>query len=132
MFNRYITLDGKRYAVIDPQYEPVIDRMKTYTKGLTGKSIIQDFTVEDRVPKEWIFRLRAFISETYDPEYGLVSDLEAAYHQPYVTFTEHDDSKNHLVGILSPIRPVPQVGANIEGHCYGVAFIDVTLEKIFL
>ena len=129
--NDYITLDGKRYKVVASGYQPTTDRQRTYTVGLTGKTIVQDFTVQNRVPQTWGFRLRVFINSPDDPAYGVYADLLAAYAQPYVTFIEHDDSISHEVGINSPIVQMPRVAANISGVCNGILFIDVLLIKRF-
>jgi hypothetical protein len=43
----YITLDGKKYKVTDldeNSWKPAWQRQKTYSTGLTGKTIMQDFT----------------------------------------------------------------------------------------
>jgi len=137
-FQKYVQINNKKYRVIDNgQWQPTIDRQKTYEVGLTGVSIIQDFTRADgaggeREPQFWVATLRVFIDEPWpDNSYGNWSDLLAASRQPFVDFVEHDDTKTHKVGIHSPLIPLPRVGANIEGHCYGEFWVDVKLEKIY-
>jgi hypothetical protein len=77
--------------------------------------------------------LRVFQTTPWpDSSFGVFEDLLTAYRLPYVNFTEHDDTQTHVVGIEGvPIVRIPRTGANIEGHCYGVDYIDVTLIKIF-
>lgn len=134
-FQRYVLLDGKKYPVVDTgpgSFQPIYDRQKTYDIGMTGKTIIQDFTVEERVPQEWKMTLRVFQYDPWpDDSYGVFSDLLAAVYEPFVDFVEHDDTKTHQVGISNPIIRIPRVGANLEGHCNGIDFIEVTLVKVF-
>jgi hypothetical protein len=137
--NHYIQLDGKKYRVIDDgKWAPVFDRQKTYNVGLTGKSILQDFTRSDgaggeRMPRQWIARLRVFITTPLpDASFGIWTDLLAAYNKLSITFIEHDDSLTHTVGIESPVAQLPRVGANINGECNGEFWIDVRLPKIYV
>jgi len=129
-FNDYITLNEKKYKVVADGYQPTVDRQRVYTTGLTGKTIVQDFTVLNRVPQTWGFKLRVFINDPDEAGYGTYADLLAAYQLPYVSFIEHDDSiPPHEVGIVTPIIQVPRVPANISGECNGILFIDVLLIK---
>ena len=137
-YNDYITLNSKQYKVVDsgPQsFQRVFDRQRVYNEGLTGLTIIQDFTVTDvdvREPHNWVMTLRVFISERPDDDWGLWSDLLAAYRLPYVEMTYFDGTSQWNVGFQNQIIPVPRVGANIEGHCYGIFFADVNLKEIYL
>ena len=130
-WNDYITLDGKRYKVMEVLYEPTLNRQRTYQVGLTGKTLIQDFTTANRVPQWWNYRLKIFIS---DPEpttdYGIWDDFLAAYNQNSVPFTEFDGVTAHQVGFPVPLIQIPRVHANIEGHCNGVFYTDVMLLKV--
>ena len=134
-FNDYITLDGKKYKALDlgqGSWQPIYNRPKVYDIGLTGLSIIQDFTVSDREPRVWKMTLRVFISDPFpDNSFGVFDDFLEAYREPYIDFTEHDGVTQHVVGIESPVVQVPQVGANLEGHCNGVDWIEVSLVKIY-
>lgn len=131
-FNKWITLNGKKYTIVDEGWKPFVQRQKVYGIGLSGKSIIQDFTTSSREPKWWEFRIRAYTTTPPDSSWGTWTDLYAAYQQAYVSFTEHDDSKTHQVGLDSAFLRELRVPANIAGHCNGVEFIDVTLRKIYL
>lgn len=137
----YITLDGKKYKVVDAGGETFTrtwDRQKTDDIGLTGLTILQDFTViegdGDREPRSWNFRLRVFINDPWpegDATFGVWADLLSSQRKPYVTFVEHDQVTTHEVTLRSPIVPLPRVGANIDGHCYGIDFVDVMLIKVY-
>ena len=139
-FQHYVQLDGKRYRVKDfgqGSWQPVFDRPRTYDIGLTGKTIIQDFTVPDgvggeREPRSWKMTLQVYIDEPWpDASYANFGDFMDAYREPFVTFIEHDDTASHNVGIVNPVVKIPRVGANIEGHCFGVDWIEVTLIKVY-
>lgn len=140
-YQDYITLDGKKYKVVDEGGETFTrtwDRQKTDDVGLTGLSILQDFTVNegtgDREPRVWQFQLRVFINDPWpdgDASWGVWANLLAAQRKSYVTFIEHDQATTHEVTLRSPIVPLPRVGANIDGHCHGIDFVDVTLIKVY-
>lgn len=137
-WNDYITLNSKKYTVKDmgpESFQRVFDRQKTYQVGLTGATIIQDFTVDpgtEREPHNWLMTLRVFISERPAVEWGLWSDLLTAYRQPYVTMEYFDGVTSWPVGLQMQMTPIPRVGANIEGFCYGIFFVDVNLTEVYL
>src|SRR5512138_1462523 len=96
---KHITLNGKKYTVADldeSSWKPSYNRQKRYDIGLTGLTIIQDFTVPDggggeRMPRTWSLTLRVFISTPWpDATWGTWTDLLTAFKQPYVTYVEHD------------------------------------------
>jgi hypothetical protein len=130
----YITLDGKKYKVADrddSSWKPAYRRQKKYSIGLTGKTIIQDFTVSSRVPRDWSLTLRVFIATPWpDVTWGTWADLQAAFDKPSVTYVEHDGT-SHTVGIEKPLIPRPRVGANVLGECYGIFFVKVNLIKVY-
>jgi hypothetical protein len=130
--NDYIELDGKRYKVAADLYEPGEDALRTHTIGLTAKTIIQDFSVANRHPQFWKFKLRVFINDPWpDDSFGTWADLRAAYlNNPYVSFVEHDDTQVHDVVIDGPLLKIPQVPANISGLCNGILLVDVELTKV--
>lgn len=132
-FQYYIKLDGKKYKILDDgQWRPTIERPRTYQVGLTGLSIIQDFTVSSRIPQLWTGTFRIFINDPIpDSSWGGFDDLLAAYNQPAVTFIEHDDTLSHSVGIATRLDKIPRVGANISGDCNGIFHIPLQLVKIF-
>ncbi len=131
-FQRYVSIDDKKYAVMHDGYEPIIDRQRIYEEGLTGKSIIQDFTVSSRNPEQWLFRLKVYIDSPWpDTTWGNFADLRIAYEQPYVTMVEHDDTISHLVGMPGQLPRLPRVAANISGVCYGVFYTNVFLKKVY-
>lgn len=136
----YITLDDKKYKVSDlddSSWKPVWKRQKKYSVGLTGKTIIQDFTRPDgaggeRLPREWSLMLRVFISTPWpDGDWGTFADLLAASNKATVSYTEHDETTTHTVGILKPVIPRPRVGANVLGECYGIFFVPVQMVKVY-
>lgn len=130
----YITLDGKKYKVADlddTSWKPTIKRQKQYSLGLTGLTLIQDFTFAGRVPRDFSLALRVFISTPYpDATWGTWTDLQTAFAKPSVTYVEHDGT-SHTVGIQKPLIPRPQVGANINGECFGIFFVTVNLIKVY-
>jgi hypothetical protein len=137
----FITLDGKKYKVADldeNSWKPAYKRQKVYSIGLTGKTIIQDFTVPDglggeRMPRDWPLSLRVFIATPWpDATWGTWADLLAAFNKPTVAYVEHDGVTSHTVGILKPLVPRPRVGGNINGECYGIFFVQVNLVKVYL
>lgn len=136
----FIYLDGKKYKVVDndqDSWQPARDRQRTYEVGLTGRSIIQDFTRPDgaggeRMPRDFHLILRVFISTPWpDSSFGVWSDLLAAYNKPTMTYVEHDGVTTHTVGMQGQLLPVPRVGANIDGVCFGIFFVEVNLVKIY-
>ncbi|MCP4361346.1 MAG: hypothetical protein GY796_25330 [Chloroflexi bacterium] len=135
-FQDYILLDGKKYKVVDmpggESYQPIHDRFRRYTVGLTGLSIIQDLTPSGREPQSWRFRFKMFISDPWpDATYGTFSDFMTAYAKPAIAFTEHNDTVTHVIGILNAVAEEPRVGANIEGICNGVVYINTAMEKLY-
>lgn len=138
-YSDYITLDGKKYKVVDQgadTFKRIWDRQKIDDIGLTGLTILQDFTVDEgdgeREPRTWNFQLRVFINDPWpDNSFGVWANLLAAQHKAYVTFVEHDGVTTHEVTIRSPIIPIPRVGANIDGHCHGIDFVDITMVKVY-
>lgn len=134
MANDYISLDGKKYKVADlddSSWKPAYKRQKVYGIGLTGKTIIQDFTVSDRAPRDWSLSLRVFIATPFpDSSWGAWADLLAAFNKASVTYVEHDGT-THTVGIKPPLIPQPRTGANIDGACYGIFFVPVNLVKVY-
>lgn len=129
---RYIQLNGKKYAVMADLYEPVIGRHRTVEEGLTGKTIIQDFTVSNRTPYDLAYRLKVFINDPIpDNTWGMFSDLEAAYKKLIVPLIEHDDTSTLDVCFLGNLPRVPRVPANIEGVCSGVFYCDIHLKKVY-
>jgi hypothetical protein len=131
----YITLNGKKYKVVsrgDDSYQRIFDRQKTDTVGLTGKTIMQDFTVSDREPHNWLMTLRVFISEPWpDSTWGLWSDLLTAYRAAYVPMIFFDGTTQWNVRIRSPLTPLPRVPANIDGHCYGIFYVNVDMVEVY-
>jgi hypothetical protein len=137
-YNDYITIDNKQYKAQDmgpDSFQQVFDRQKTYEIGLTGATIMQDFTVTanniEREPHSWKMTLKVYISERPATEWALWSDLLVAYRKLYVPMIYFDGSTQWNIGILSPIVPVARVWANIEGHCYGVYYVDVNLQEVY-
>src|SRR5512139_706763 len=118
-FRDYIDLDGKRYKVTalnDQSYQPVWDRQKTDEVGLTGLTIMQDFTFSNRVPRLWHYTLRIFVNDPWpDSAYGVWNDFLIAYEKAYVTMIEHDDTQSHEVRIRSSLIPQPRVPGDITG-----------------
>jgi hypothetical protein len=112
-------------------WKPAYKRQKVYSIGLTGLTIIQDFTNTNRVPRDWSLTLRVFIATPWpDATWGKWSDLLAAFNKPTVTYIEHDGT-THTVGIQKPLIPRPRTGANILGECYGVFFVSINLIKVY-
>ena len=134
-YQKYIKLNNKRYKVMDfgqGSFQPIIDRQRVSAEGLTGKTIIQDFTVSNRVPQLWRMTLQVFQTTPWpDSNYGVFSDFLTAYSTAVVDFVEHDDTKTHKVTLEGPVAKTPRVGANIEGSVYGVDWIEITLRKVF-
>ncbi|MCP4708118.1 MAG: hypothetical protein GY869_05810 [Planctomycetes bacterium] len=130
MFQKYIQLNDKRYAVYGDGYKPGIDLFRVHTVGLTGKTIIQNFKVEQRL---WQFKLKVFINDPWpDANYGMWSDLLTAYREDTVTLVEHDDTQSHTVIIDGPLFKTPHVVVNISGLCHGVLDIDVLLTEVLI
>lgn len=134
-WNKYITLDGKKYTVVDrgeQSYQRVYDRQKTYDTGLTGKTIIQDFTVSDREPHVWSLTLRVFTNDPWpDTTWGTMSDLLVALRKATITYIWFDDEIEWTVGIQGKIVPVPRVGAAIDGQCHAVDFVQANLVEVY-
>jgi len=130
----YIILDDKRYRVVDRgegSYQPVYDRQKTDEIGLTGLTILQDFTVSAREPHLWKLILRVFIGEAPAAEWGLWADLLVAYREQVVEMTFFDGISVFDVTIRSPLVPVPRVGANLSGLCEGIFFVETTIVEVY-
>jgi hypothetical protein len=136
----FIILDNKKYKVADlddSSWKPAWKRQKKYSVGLTGKTIMEDFTRPDgvggeRLPRDWSLLLRVFIATPYpDTTWGTFADLLASSNKLAVTYMEHDGTTTQTVGILKPIIPRPRVGGNLLGECYGVFFIPVQLVKVY-
>jgi hypothetical protein len=134
-FQDYIQLNGKKYKVTGRdlgEFQAVHDRQKTDEVGLTGLTIIQDFTVSNRTPRVWQYTLRVFINDPWpDGSFGVWADLLAVLAQPYVTFVEHDDSQSHEVLLRPALIPEPRVAGNIDGYCHGIVFVPVELVKVY-
>jgi hypothetical protein len=134
-YHDYIQLNGKKYkvsAMDEESFVPVYDRQTTDEVSLTGLTIMQDFTVANRAPREWRLKLRVFINDPWpDNTFGVWADLLAVMAIPYVTLVEHDDTQVHEVRLRSPLVPSPRVPANIDGHCHGIFFVDVNLVKVY-
>jgi hypothetical protein len=128
----YITLNSKRYKVVDNGgYQPVFDRQKVDDVGLTGLTIIQDFTVSDREPHLWKMTFRVFIAERPSSEWGIWSDFLTAYRALSTQMVFFDTVSTFDVLIRSPIVPVPRVGANIAGICEGQFFVEANLVEVY-
>lgn len=131
----YIILDEKKYKVVsrgEDSYQRVFDRQKVDVVGLTGKTIMQDFTVAEREPHEWRMMLRVFISDPWpDANWGLWDDLLAAYRAATNSMTYFDGVTQWTVRIRSPLVPIPRVPANIDGHCYGIYFVNIDLIEVY-
>lgn len=136
-FRDYIEINNKRYKVRDTG-DPTLDivnRQKTDTVGLTGLSILQDFTVSDRVPTQWEWSLRVYVDEVPDSNWGNWADLLEAQAEPYVPMIPHDDTVSHHVTIKSPLAKKLRVGAAISGDdnvCYHILWVDVVIKKVYL
>ncbi len=130
-FQQYIKIDGKKYKVMADLYTPVRQRQRVVSLGLTGKTIIQDFTVADRIPNLWEFRLKVFIVQQTDTTWGTYANLLTAVDQDTVPFIEHDDTKTHDVTLDGLIVQEPRVPANIEGHFGGIVYVNVRLTKVY-
>lgn len=132
MAQDYILLDGKKYKIVAEGYEPVINRQRVYKVGLTGLTLIQDFTVADRMPRFWNYRLRVFTANPWpdDGTWAVMDDLKAAYVKPYFEFVEFDQVTTHQVGIAHEIKELLRVPANWQGDCNGITFVDVQLLKV--
>lgn len=132
---RYIQIDGFFYIAVDDQSSlsdrPTTRRLKTYGVSLSGKSIIQDFTINDYHDQFWSFRLRPYTTTAELPGYGLLSDLETAYKKITVPFVEFDDALTHTVTFLGEFAPIPRVGANVAGDCNGIHYVQVHLQKVY-
>jgi len=127
---KYIILDGKQYAVMHDGWEPVIGRQRVTRVGLTGKTIIQDLTVSNRYPYDWAFKLKVYINDPPDSGWGTFADLQVAYEQATIAFTEHDDTLSHTATFLGQLPRIPRVPANIDGACRGVHYVPVQLKKV--
>ena len=133
----YLVIDDKRYKVVDNgSYQPVFDRQKMDDVGLTGLTILQDFTNPDgedgeREPHQWKLTLRIFIAEAPDEEWGLWSDFLEAYRAETVDMTFFDGISEFEVTIRSPLVPIPRVGANIQGLCEGQFFVEATIVEVY-
>jgi hypothetical protein len=136
MFRDYIELNGLRYKVKDTG-DPVldiVDRQKTTDIGLTGLTIIQDFTVSDRVPTHWEWELRVYVDEVPDPAWGNWANLLTAQALSVITMIPHDDTLSHSVTIKSPLSKRARVGAAISGEdttCYHILWIPVVIEMVY-
>jgi hypothetical protein len=135
----YIILDTKRYMVADlddSSWKPMWKRQKKYSVGLTGKTIIEDFTVSDgaggeRLPREWSLLLRTFIATPFpDANWGTFADLLTASNKATVTYVDHA-GVSQTVGIQKPIIPRPRAGGNVLGECYGIFFVPIDLIKVY-
>lgn len=131
----YIILDGKKYKVSDKgegSYQPIFDRQKTDEVGLTGLTILQDFTYMNREPNSFQMNLRVFISTPWpDNSFGIWTDLLAASRKFYVPMVFFDGSSQWDVTIRRPLIPLARVGANIEGVCYGIFYVQVNLGGVY-
>jgi len=135
-FRDYIQLNGKRYKVKDTGDVALdtVDRQKTDDVGLTGLTIIQDFTVSNRVPMQWDWTLRVYVDEVPNSAWGNWANLLAAQAQPYVTLIPHDDTLNYNVIVRSPLSRRPRVGAAISGDdnvCYHLLWVDVVIKRVY-
>lgn len=135
----HIVLDGKKYKVADlddSSWKPTWRRQKKYSLGLTGKTIMQDFTVPDgaggeRLPRDWQLMLRVFIATPWpDSSWGTFADLLAASNKLTVTYVDHAGN-SQTVGIEKGITPRPRAGGNILGDCYGIFFVPIQLIKVY-
>ena len=135
MWNKHITLDGKKYTVSDQgesSYQKIFDRPKVYDVGLTGKTIIQDFTISNREPHLWNLLIRAFTNDPWpDNTWGTVDDLLAAYRKATITYVWFNDTVQWTVGMEGKFVPKPQVGAAVDGQCNAVEFIQVSLTEVY-
>ena len=130
---KYIQLNGKKYAVIQDGWEPSYGRQRTYNVGLTGKTIIQDFTVLTRTPQVMNFTLKVFVNDPWpDSTFGDWSDLLTAFALPSCTLIEHDDTITYSVGFNQQfLIPRPRVAAAaISGSANEVYYVEVSLQRI--
>jgi len=129
----YILLDNKRYAIMADGYKPFVQRQRSYDVGLTGKAIIQDFTVEGRVPQMWAYRLKVYIDtvEPFRVGYGNSEDFVAAYRKPYLLLTDHFGI-SHAVGFPKGYSLQPRVPADLGVYgVYGIFYVDVELIELY-
>jgi hypothetical protein len=104
-YHDYIQLNDKKYkvsAMDEESFVPVYDRQTTDEVSLTGLTIMQDFTVAGRAPREWRLKLRVFINDPWpDSSFGVWADLLAVMALPFVTLIEHDDTQSHEVRLAA-------------------------------
>ena len=132
--NPYIVLDDYQYAVIEvarDSYQRIFDRQRIHEVGLDGRSIIDDYTNSNREPHNWQMTLEAYIADRPSASWGMWTDLLASYRKAYVTMVYFDGSTEWDVGIQAQLIPLPRVGANIEGHCLGVYWINVDITEVY-
>lgn len=130
---KYLQLNGKKYAVMHDGWEPNYGRQRSYNVGLTGKTIIQDFTVLTRTPLTLRYRLKVYINDPWpDTTWGDWADLQAAFALATCTLIEHDDSITYSVGFdQDALVPIPRVpAAAISGTANEVYYVDVNLVRI--
>jgi len=134
-YSDVILIDGKKYKVADQgsdSFQRVWERQVVDEIGLTGKTIIQDFTVSNREPHTWIFTLRVFTNSPWpDSTFGVWSDLLASARKPIVTYLEHDGVTAHNVHLRWPLTPKPRVGAAISGACHAIDFVQITMIEVY-
>lgn len=134
-WNKHVSINGKKYIVSDQgeqSYQRIYDRQKVYDIGLTGKAIIQDFTISGREPHVWNLLLRVFTNDPWpDDTWGTVDDILEAMRESTVTYVWFDDAFQWTVGIEGRIIPRPRVGAAINGECHAIDYVQVTLVEVY-
>jgi len=128
--NDYITFDGLKYKVAATLYQPTTSRQRTIGTGLTGKTIVQDFTTLGREPREYAFRLRVYTATRGDGWGHLAYLRDTTYPKTSIPLTLFDGTTTINVVVAGDLKEVPRVPANIAGANNGITYVDVLLRQV--
>ena len=118
---KYLTIDNKRYLLHRRDYTERSERFRKVSRGLTGKTIVQDFGHQNYIINATIL---VYVTPPR-PEYGSLADLQAAYALVPVTVTDVDGITRQMVFISS--LDVPRAYSLVDD---GVPFkVKITLEE---
>jgi hypothetical protein len=84
MANKYIILNGKRYRTVNRSFTPQRKKARQVNVTVGNKTAIQTFNFTDYRWKVDIFTA----IQVADSQYGTLADLQIAYDQAYVAYTD--------------------------------------------
>jgi len=129
--NDYIELgpsgQHKHYKVVAPEYVKQRSRPKTIMMGLTGKHIIQDFTVGTNDNRAISLLLRAASVPT-GTVWGSIDDIYTAYAETTLDYVDFDGTTK-TVTVANVAPPQYQVYADLYSS-NSVAFVKVDLIEV--